>query len=132
MISANKKTKSVDDYISGFPEEIREKLEKIRQTIKDAAPGAEEVISYQMPAYKLKKVLVYFAAFKEHIGFFPTARPIEVFKDKLTAYKTSKGTIRFPLDQPLPLTLIKELVKFRLKENLEIEKLKAKKNRNLK
>ena len=125
MISTNKKPKSVDDYIGCFPEEIREKLEKIRQTIKDAAPGAEEVISYRMPAFKLKKVLVYFAAFKDHIGFFPTARPIEVFKDKLTAYKTSKGTIRFPIDKPLPLTLIKKIVKFRVKEIMEYTKSKA-------
>ena len=127
MISTDKIPKSIDDYISAFPEEMQVKLEKIRQTIKEAAPGSEEVISYRMPAFKLIKVLVYFAAFKDHIGFFPTAGPIEVFKDKLTAYKTSKGTIQFPLDKPLPLKLIKEIVKFRIKENMEREKLKTKK-----
>jgi len=84
---------NIDDYISNCSAEVQVILKQIRETVKKAAPGAEEVISYKMPA------------FKNHIGFFPTAKPIEVFKDKLTAYKTSKGIIRFQLDKPLPLTL---------------------------
>ena len=113
----NVKFRTVEEYLSSLPENLRDKLEKIRQTIKKAVPEAEEVISYNMPAYKLNRVLVYFAAFSNHIGFFPTASGVSAFKKELSAYGTSKGTIRFPLDKPIPYDLIERIVKFRAKEN---------------
>ncbi len=124
MKSNQKKFKNIDEYIPGFPVDIQIILRQIRETIHKAAPNAEEVISYNMPAFKQNGVLVYFAAFKNHIGFFPTSSPIVVFKKELTGYKTSKGTIQFPLDKPMPLSLIKKIVKYRVKENSE--KLKSK------
>ena len=126
-MNANKKSfYTIDEYIENFPDDIQIKLQKIRKTIKKAAPDSKEVISYRMPAFKQNSVLVYFAAFNNHIGFFPTPKPIEIFKDKLTAYKTSKGTIQFPLDKKIPLDLITEITKFRLKEDLEKAKGKTK------
>jgi uncharacterized protein YdhG (YjbR/CyaY superfamily) len=116
--TAAKKYKNVDEYISTFPKNVQAILQKLRQAIKEAAPGAEEVISYQMPAFKLNGVLVWFAAFKDHISFFPKVSAIEAFKDKLTNYETSKGTIRFPTDEPIPFGIVKEIVRFRVKENL--------------
>lgn len=110
---------NVDIYIAGFPAETQNLLLQVRETIQKAAPGAEEVISYQMPAYKLNGMLVYFAGYKNHIGFYPTGSGIESFKHKLSGYKTSKGTVQFPLDQPLPLDLITEMVRFRVDENRE-------------
>jgi uncharacterized protein YdhG (YjbR/CyaY superfamily) len=107
---------NIDQYIQTFPPNIQNILQQIRQTIHQVAPKAEEAISYQMPAFKQNGILVYFAAFKDHIGFFPTADGVAAFKDKLAAYKTSKGTIQFPLDQPIPYELIKEIVKYRLKQ----------------
>ncbi len=119
MFTISKKDfKTIDEYIATFPKEIQPKLQGIRQTIKQAAPNAQEAISYQMPAFKQKGNLVWFAAFKHHIGFYPTPSAIVAFKDKLTLYKTSKGAIQFPIDQPIPLELIKEIVHFRVKENL--------------
>jgi uncharacterized protein YdhG (YjbR/CyaY superfamily) len=109
--------KTIDEYIAAFPSDIQTLLAQLRAAIHEAAPQAEETISYQMPAFKQNGVLVYFAAFKNHIGFFPTAKGMEAFKDKLSDYKTSKGTIQFPLDQPLPLDLVKEIVKVRLIQN---------------
>jgi uncharacterized protein YdhG (YjbR/CyaY superfamily) len=111
--------KTIDEYIATFPPDSQILLCQLRAAIHEAAPQAEETISYQMPAFKQNGVLVYFAAFKNHIGFFPTAAGIEAFKDKLSAYKTSKGTIQFPLDKPLPLDLIKEIVRARVKQNKE-------------
>ncbi|MGE5108403.1 MAG: DUF1801 domain-containing protein [Sphingobacteriales bacterium] len=128
MKSATIVIKDIDDYISVQPENIRPSLEQIRQTIRKAAPGAEEVISYQMPAYKYQGILVYFAAFKNHIGFYPTAGGIEAFKKELSGYQTSKGTIQFPNDKPIPLKLITQIVKFRVLENEE--KTQAKKKTN--
>lgn len=110
---------NVDIYIAGFPAETQNFLSQVRETIQKAAPGAEEVISYQMPAYKFHGMLVYFAGYKNHIGFYPTGSGIESFKHKLSGYKTSKGTVQFPLNQPLPLDLITEMVRFRVRENLE-------------
>ncbi len=110
--------KTIDEYIASFPPNIQAILQQIRQAIHEAAPQAQETISYQMPAFKQNGVLVYFAAFKNHIGFFPTASGVEAFKDKLAAYQTSKGTIRFPIDQPLPLDLIREIVRFRVKQDM--------------
>ncbi len=90
----------------------------MRQTIRDSAPEAEETISYNMPAFKQNGILVWFAAFKNHIGFYPKVSALEAFKEKLTAYKVSKGTVRFPLKEPIPYDLVKEIVRFRVKENL--------------
>lgn len=118
------KSNEIDLYIAGFPVETQVILENIRETIKKAAPDAEEVISYKMPAYKLKGILVYFAAYKNHIGFYPTGRGIEAFKNELTKYKWSKGTIQFPLNKPIPFGLITKIVKFRVKENLQKVKKK--------
>lgn len=121
---------TTDDYIAMFPAEIQSTLQKLRSAIKKAAPSAEEVISYKMPAFKLNGMLVWFAAQKNHIGFYPTGSPINVFKKELAPYKTSKGAIQFPMDKPIPLTLIKKIVKFRVKEDLENAKAKAKKKAN--
>ncbi len=113
------KFSSIDEYISTFPQDVQCRLKELRQAIKEAAPDAKEAISYQMPAFKLNGNLVWFAAFKNHIGFYPTASGIEAFKEKMTAYETSKGTIQFPQNEPLPIDLIKEIVRFRVKENLK-------------
>jgi uncharacterized protein YdhG (YjbR/CyaY superfamily) len=107
----------VDQYIAGFPGQTRIMLQQIREIIRKAAPEAEEVISYQMPAYRMKRILVYFAAFKNHIGFYPTSSGIEAFKSEFKGHKWSKGAVQFPLDQPLPAELITKIVKFRVEEN---------------
>ncbi len=118
----------VEEYLSIFPEEIIELLQTLRTAIKEAAPESEEVISYNMPAYRYHGILVYFAAYKNHIGFYPGSSLInEVFKKDLVKYKTSKGTIQFPLNQQLPIKLIKKIVNFRVMYNLD--KAKAKKKR---
>ena len=108
----------IDRYISGFQSELREKLQELREIITRAAPEAEEVISYSMPAYRLHGILVYFAGHKNHIGFYPTSSGIEAFISELKDYKFSKGAIQFPLDKPLPAKLITEIVRFRVKENM--------------
>lgn len=118
---------TVDEYISTFPQEVRQILEKLRQTIIKAAPKAEEVISYNMPAFKLNGMLVYYAGYKKHIGFYPTNSGITEFADELTEYKNSKGAIQFPLDKPLPIGLITKIVKFRIMENNEKALAKKKK-----
>ena len=118
---------SIDAYIAGSPEEVRQILEKIRMTIRKAAPQAEETISYQMPTFRLNGNLVHFAAFQNHIGFYPTPSGIEKFKDELSAYESAKGSVQFPLDQPIPYGLITKIVKFRVKENLERTATKGKK-----
>jgi uncharacterized protein YdhG (YjbR/CyaY superfamily) len=110
---------SIDEYIATFPKDIQKKLEEIRAVIKIAAPGAVEKISYQMPAFTLNGNLVYFAAFKKHIGFYPVPVGIEKFKDELSVYKTSKGSVQFPLDKPIPFDLIRRIVEFRVAGNLE-------------
>lgn len=110
---------SVDEYVASCPKDVQPILEQLRATVREAAPQAEETISYRMPAYKQNGILVYFAAFKDHIGFFPTADGVEAFKNKLSAYKTSKGTLKFPLDRPMPLELVKEIVRYRVKKNSE-------------
>lgn len=118
-----KKPTDTDEYLAGFPKEIRILLAQIRATIKKAAPKAEEIISYGMPAYKLNGMLVYFAGYKNHIGFYAVPTGHEAFKKELSVYKNGKGSVQFPLDKPIPLGLIAKLVKFRVAENL----LKAKK-----
>lgn len=110
------KISSVEEYIAQFPEEIQQQLNAIRFIIQKAAPHAEEVISYGMPAYKSGNILVYFAGNKNHIGFYPTASGIENFKEQFEQFKWSKGAVQFPIDQPLPQRLITAIVKFRLKE----------------
>lgn len=114
-----KNVSSVDSYIAAFPAEQKKLLKQIRSIIKTTAPAAEEVISYQMPAYKYLGMLVYFAAHTKHIGFYPVSSAIAAFAKELVNYKTSKGTLQFPYNKPLPLGLIKKMVKFRLKENAE-------------
>ncbi len=118
--------KNIDEYIAGFPNDVQEILEKIRMTIRKAAPDAEEKISYQIPTFTLKgKYLIYFAAYKKHVGLYPAPRGSEKFKKELSAYEGGKGTVRFPFDKPIPLGLIKRIVKFRAKENLERAKAKG-------
>jgi uncharacterized protein YdhG (YjbR/CyaY superfamily) len=109
--------RNTDEYIAGFPENIQEMLNELRSAIRKAAPEAEETISYRMPAYRLNGVLVYFAAQKNHIGFYPTSSGVNAFREVLSAYKISKGAIQFPLDKPMPLKLVSTIVKFRVKEN---------------
>ncbi len=127
MTAITNTPKDIDQYISIFPEDIQEILQEIRSTIQQAAPGAEETISYQMPTFRLKGNLVHFAAYKKHIGFYPAPSGIERFKNRLTDYETSKGAIRFPLDKPIPLDLVSDIVAFRVSENLEKAAQKAKK-----
>jgi uncharacterized protein YdhG (YjbR/CyaY superfamily) len=119
----------IDKYISEFPQDVQEKLAKLRSTIREAAPEAKEKISYQMPAVDLNGILVYYAAHKSHIGFYPTASGIENFKDKLSEYKMSKGAVQFPLDKPVPYELVSEIVKFRAAENLKKAEEKSKKKK---
>jgi len=114
-----KQIRTIDEYIATFPESIQDILQQIRQTIKESAPQAREAISYRIPTFKLHGNLVHFAAFKNHIGFFPTSSGVDAFQKELSGYETSKGTIRFPLDKPIPFDLIRKIVKFRVKENLE-------------
>jgi uncharacterized protein YdhG (YjbR/CyaY superfamily) len=113
-----KEFKSIDDYISAFPKNVQVILQKFRQVIHEAAPEAQEAISYQMPAFKQNGVLVWFAAHKSHIGFYPRVLAIEAFKDQLAQYEVSKGTVKFPLNELIPFDLIAEMVRFRVKENL--------------
>ncbi|MHB1006796.1 MAG: iron chaperone [Chloroflexota bacterium] len=110
---------TIDEYISQFPEDVQRILVKLRAVIRESAPGAVEKISYQMPAFHLKGTLVWFAAHKHHIGFYPTGSGIEAFKEELSAYKGAKGSVRFPLDRPMPYELISKVVKFRVAENLK-------------
>ncbi|MEA2572997.1 MAG: hypothetical protein QOH93_295 [Chloroflexia bacterium] len=112
--------RSVDEYVATFPEDIQALLQAVRATVKAAAPGAEERMSYQMPTFKLDGILVYFAAWKSHIGLYPAAgRVFEAFSDELSRYQTAKGSIRFPMNEPLPLELISRIVQFRVAENRE-------------
>ena len=107
---------SIDEYIANFPAEIQQILQEIRTTIQAAAPEAKEKISYQMPTFTLNGNLVHFAAFKKHIGFYPTPSGTETFQKELAMYKTAKGSAQFPLDQPMPLELIRKIVEFRVAE----------------
>ncbi len=113
------KAESIDAYISEFPPEVQKKLAELRETIKLAAPKAEEAISYAIPTFKLNGNLVHFAGYATHIGFYPGAGGIAEFAEQLSVYKTSKGAVQFPLDKPIPLKLVTKIVKFRVKQNLE-------------
>ncbi|HEX8035572.1 MAG TPA: DUF1801 domain-containing protein [Ktedonobacterales bacterium] len=121
--------RTIDEYIATFPENIQAKLQALRATIRAAAPDAEERISYAMPAFAQNGILVYFAAAKNHIGFYPTSSGIAAFQDELSAYEGSKGAVRFSNDQPLPLDLITRIVKFRLAESLARGAEKAQKSK---
>jgi uncharacterized protein YdhG (YjbR/CyaY superfamily) len=121
--------KTIDDYVARFPDDVQEILEKIRTTIRKAAPAAEETINYQIPTFTLHGNLVHFAAFENHIGFYPTPSGINEFKSELSAYKGAKGSVQFPLDKPMPLSLITKIVKFRVKENMAKAEAKGKKKK---
>jgi len=111
--------RTVDEYIAGFPLKVQTILLKLRKVVRDAAPEATEKISYQMPTYFLNGNLVHFAAFKNHIGFYPTPSAVAGFSAELVGYKNAKGSIQFPIDQPLPYSLIERMVRFRVEENLK-------------
>jgi uncharacterized protein YdhG (YjbR/CyaY superfamily) len=119
MPTLKKQFKTIDEYIKTFPKDVQGILEKMRQTIRKSAPEATEAISYQMPTFKLNGNLVHFAAFKNHIGFYPTPSGIEAFKKELSGYKWAKGSVQFPIDKAFPFDLVEKIVKFRVKENME-------------
>jgi len=110
---------TMDEYIATFPAEVQRLLQEMRATIRAAAPEAQEKISYQMPTFYLKGNLVHFAAYQKHIGFYPAPRGIEAFQTELAVYKGAKGSVQFPIDQPLPLDLVRRIVEFRVAENLK-------------
>ena len=115
----------IDSYIATFPKSTQALLEEVRTTIQKAVPEAEECINYGMPTFKLKGNMVHFAAYANHIGFYPAPSGISTFADELLGYKSAKGSVQFPIDQPLPLDLIKRISEFRAKENLELDALKS-------
>jgi uncharacterized protein YdhG (YjbR/CyaY superfamily) len=115
----NTEINTIDEYIAGLLPDIQQIVAEIRATVKKSAPDATETISYGMPAFKQNGILVYFAAFKQHIGFYPTPSGTEEFKAELAKYKSGKGSVQFPLDKPMPLALIAKMVKFRVKEDKE-------------
>lgn len=121
---------TIDAYIAGFPEDIQAILQKIRAIVRKAAPDAEEAIRYQIPTFTLNGNLVHFAAFKNHIGFYPTPSATGKFKKELAKYEAGKGSVRFPLDQPIPYALIRDIVKFRVAENASKAEAKAKKKKS--
>jgi uncharacterized protein YdhG (YjbR/CyaY superfamily) len=129
MESAKSGFSTIDEYIDTFPDEIQKKLQEVRAVIKAAAPGASEKISYQMPTFFLKGNLVHFAAFKNHFGFYPIPSGIEKFKSALSAYQVSKGGVQFPYDKPLPHDLIRDIVVFRVQENLKKAEEKSQKKK---
>lgn len=114
-----KKPTTINEYIGSFPNDVQRILEEIRMTIQKAAPDAKEKISYSMPAFDLNGIVVYFAAFKNHIGLYALPSGHETFKEELSKYKSGKGSVQFPLNEPMPFALITKIVKFRVKENLE-------------
>jgi uncharacterized protein YdhG (YjbR/CyaY superfamily) len=126
MRESEKRIDTIDDYIKKYPSDVQATLKKIRQAIKESAPAAREAIGYGMPTFKLNGNLVHFAAYKNHIGFYPTSSGIAAFEKELNPYKTSKGAVQFPIDEPIPYDLIKKIVKYRVKE--QNEKTKAGKN----
>jgi uncharacterized protein YdhG (YjbR/CyaY superfamily) len=117
LLSSKQKFQTIDEYIKTFPKDIQKILESVRQAIKNAAPEAEETINYQIPTFKLNGNLVHFAAFKYHIGFYPAPSGQKAFQKELSVYKSGKGSVQFPLDRPIPLSLIKKIVLYRVKEN---------------
>jgi len=121
---------TTDEYIALFPADVQEKLQELRETIRSCAPEATEKISYQMPTFYLHGNLIHFAAFKNHIGLYPTPNGINAFNNELSIYESGKGSVQFPLNQPFPLELVKKIVKFRVEENIKKAQEKAGKNRN--
>jgi uncharacterized protein YdhG (YjbR/CyaY superfamily) len=121
MAKSKKQLKTIDEYIATFPKEVQDVLEKIRSAIRESAPKAEEAISYGIPAFRLNgsRGSVYFAGWKNHIGFYPTPSGIEAFKNELAPFKQEKGSIQFPLDKPIPYDLVKKIVRYRVTGNLE-------------
>jgi uncharacterized protein YdhG (YjbR/CyaY superfamily) len=119
MAASRGQYKTIDEYINRFPEDVRRILNELRQTIKEAAPEARETINYQIPTFTLNGNLVHFAAFPNHIGFYPTPSGMEAFKKELSGYKGAKGSVQFPINEPLPLSLIRRIVEYRVKENRE-------------
>jgi uncharacterized protein YdhG (YjbR/CyaY superfamily) len=117
-----KKFATIDEYIADYPKSVQVILQKMRQTIAETAPGAEETISYGIPTFKLKGNLVHFGAFKNHIGFYPTPRGLDAFKKELADYEGAKGSVKFPLDKPIPFELVAKIVRFRVEENLAKKK----------
>ena len=124
------KIQDIDEYIAGFQSSTQTILRQLRETIRNIVPEAKETMSYQIPTFNLQGNLVHFAAFKNHIGFYPGSGAIEAFKEELTIYESAKGTVRFPIDKALPLALISKIVQYRVKENLK--KAEAKKNKRKK
>ena len=122
MKTPKKEYKTIDEYIALFPKDIQKILQQLRLAIRDSAPDAVEAINYQMPTFKLNGNLVHFAAAKSHIGFYPTPSAIEAFEEELSDYEVSKGTVRFPMNKPIPLDLVKRIVRFRVKENMSTNK----------
>ena len=127
MKTESAKPTTIDDYIAAFPTDVQEILQKVRETIKTAAPQATEAISYGMPTFKLEGNLVHFGAFKEHLGFYPVPSGLEQFKEELAQYKGGKGSVQFPYDRPMPYALITKIVQFRVTENLAKAAAKKKK-----
>lgn len=127
MDSGNTAYTTIDEYIAGFPENIQKKLRELRQVIKEAAPEATEKISYQMPTFFLNGNLVHFAAFKNHIGFYPAPTGLDAFKDEIAAYPHSKGAVQFPLDKPIPFDLVRRIVAYRITENMKKKPIKIRK-----
>jgi uncharacterized protein YdhG (YjbR/CyaY superfamily) len=119
MRSGTSVPKTIDEYIAGFPHEVQDILEEVRKTIRAAAPEAEEAIKYRMPTFTLNGNLVHFAAFKNHIGVYPTPTATEEFRKELSLYKGGRGSVQFSLDRPIPYGLISRMVKFRVRQNLE-------------
>jgi uncharacterized protein YdhG (YjbR/CyaY superfamily) len=130
MATPQRHFKTIDEYINTFPKDVQHILNELRQAIKEVAPEAEETINYQIPTFTLHGNLVHFAAFKDHIGFYPTPSGMEAFKEELSGYKGAKGSVQFPIDQPLPLPLIRRIVEYRVNEN--IERLQKKKDKGKK
>lgn len=118
MALPRRQPKTMDEYIAAFPKEVQDILENMRGTIRESAPQAAEAISYGIPTFKLNGNLVHFAAYKNHIGFYPASSAIVAFKKELSPYKQAKGTVQFPIDQPIPFDLVKKIVRYRVGENL--------------
>lgn len=117
-MKANRASETIDEYIAGFPPAVQKILEQVRATVRKAAPQAAEAIKYQIPTFTQNGNLVHFAAWQTHIGFYPAPRALAEFKDELAKYEGSKGAVKFPLDKPMPLSLISKIVKYRVRENL--------------
>ena len=128
MENRPKAAKDIDEYIAGYPEDVQQILEKIRATIKAAAPEAVEAISYGIPCFRYKGNLIFFAGFRTHVSVYPAPRGSEAFKAELSAYKGGKGTVQFPLGKPVPYELISRMTAFRMQENLAIAEAKARKS----